>query len=359
MTTIGMRRGRGGLPAIFSVAVAIALTGCSAGPGADKSSAFPAVPPAGAATSSTDDTPRPSAARLGSVILPQTSALTGLPVSAVVRARPVAAVAVSAFDPALIRGTAYADVGFEMLDGETGAERFLLLFQSETDQLAGPAAALRPQDQQLLQVLSAILGYQSGVPRLTKALASSSITGRSARDHPTLYRSEPWARLDTRRYVDVGDLVGASRSDATLTPGFFTFAAANQPLASTGAAPATKVTVHLSGSVSVTFSYDEQTRLWVRSELPSVTATNLIIQSVRTRDFNTHSTGRVVAAPVVRGRGRSVVLSGPQSVPGTWTKADDASITTALDPAGVPVRLRHGRTWTILTPTESMIEVTR
>jgi hypothetical protein len=123
---------------------------------------------------------------------------------------------------------------------------------------------------------------------------------------------------------------------------------------------AARVAVSISAIAQPTWTWDEDSRLFLRSERATpansaagirLSASNVIALSVTVKDAGgTDAAGSPIPETVVVGSGAGIVASAGRVVDVTWTKADAGSPFVLQTAGGVAVRLAEGQTWIELVP---------
>ncbi|MDR2347848.1 MAG: DUF3048 domain-containing protein [Bifidobacteriaceae bacterium] len=274
--------------------------------------------------------------------------------------RPALAVKVENSAPARPQtGLEQADVIWEeMIEG--GESRFIAVFNSLVPESVGPVRSVRPMDGPILGGVRGLLACSGGQDRF---IAKAKEAGLQVfqEDSKGYYRSQDRV-MPYNLYLRPAEIwAQADESHRALPQPEFVFAASD--LATSAAldgAPAAKIAVLISSVARPSWTWDEASRLFLRSEreTPSqsaagirLSASNVIALSVAVHDAGgTDVAGSPIPETVVVGSGVGIVASAGQVVDVTWTK-DSATSPFVLQTAdGAAVRLAEGQTWIELVP---------
>lgn len=318
----------------------------------------------GSATTTTTTTTTTTQPTTTTAEVPSTlSALTGLPASDDIRARPVVAIKFDNVDgkatPQI--GINQADVVYE-IQVEGQITRLLALFQSEDAGPIGPVRSARGSEVPLLEELNKPLFTWHGANGILGPIVrASTVQPRSIDDIPQLFsrragRPSPYnsfvsSSADIRATADPG-------STGPTTP-IFSFAEPGEA-ASPGAAPATTVTIRFpppfgrgGGEAPVTYKWNDGKwrreqggHLHVDEAGEQVAVENVVVRFTNAIDSGTvdKSGTRVPTAEVV-GQGEVWVFTNGTVTTGLWSKPDNLTRTTYIDNAGNEIKLTPGKTW--------------
>lgn len=125
-------------------------------------------------------------------------------------------------------------------------------------------------------------------------------------------------------------------------------------------APGTTVSMSYSGAASVGYTYDAETRRYLRSiggqphlaaSGEQLSAANVVVMKVPVD--RSGSSPEIATA----GTGEVIVVRNGESVQGQWTRPSLAHQTTLQDAAGEPITLAPGNTWINLLPNDRPVTV--
>jgi hypothetical protein len=292
--------------------------------------------------------------------------LTGLPVAAdsPVLHRP--AIFVKIENAAAARpqsGLDKADVVYEAV-AEGGITRFAAIFQSEDPGRVGPVRSVRPQDADLAGPLNALAAFSGGLSAFVQPLQTVAQDLSADR----IGERSPYLRISDRRaphnlYLDVAGLWPKADADHQAPP---------PPLFSYGslpasAAPATSVTLRMSGTVTVTWTWDGTA--WRRAQdgqpftvtgKGRIGPANVLVQFVSlTSTRFVDPAGTPVPAADLIGTGSALLFRDGREVSGTWSKPDRSTATTFTAADGSTMVLHPGQTWVELAPSGTAISISR
>lgn len=339
------RRSRGAALAIVGLLV---TAGCSGGGGGDDGAAAPGGRADGEVAPTTTAQP------------PAPSPLTGL--ASPNAGRPALVVKIDNAPAARPQaGIDMADVVFEEVV-EGGEVRFMAVFQSRDAESVGPVRSVRPVDPDIVSPLGGLFAYSGGAPQFTALIRRAPVTlvgfdelGRKA------YTKRSDRRAPSNLYSSTAALYAGAAPDDTAPPPLFAFLATGAAWAPSGVAPATHLTVNVSGRSRADWDFDTATMAWRRGTNGTphtvenggqLAFTNVVVQFVPYRNTTSRDqSGNLVPTAAVVGQGPVLVMSAGQMVRGTWSKASPIAVTEYRDGAGAPLALTPGTTWVTLAPT--------
>lgn len=300
---------------------------------------------------------------------PPLAPLTGLPaLSASTAIRPAVIVKIDNDTAARPQsGVDQADVVYEEVV-EGGITRYLAVFQSQDADIVGPVRSVRETDADIVRPIGGLFAYSGGIAAFVNLVDAAGITDVGAvTDGGAYYRSSLRAAPDNL-YTSTSVLRERTPSGMRPPPPLFEYVAAHQPFSEVGERNVSKVTVAMSPSAIVTWTYSSPSEQWLRSvdgsnqEVaegtsltpgPPIAFTNVIVQMVPYQNTGyIDPAGNPVPDANVVGTGPAVILSGGKLVDATWSKPTPSSVTTYLASDGSRIiRLLPGQTWVMLAPT--------
>jgi hypothetical protein len=279
------------------------------------------------------------------------SPLTGLDArTAAAAAVPVIAVPiVVGGGPPPQRTLAQADLVYQQFTTGAGS-RLLAVFQGDPTGLVGPVAATEPMDGKLLPVLHGSLATSGGTEKFAKALAAAGVRGIDPVHEPHAFtRSGPGAN---NLYVDLRSARTYVPAGTLAPPGMWSFADTDQPLATRGDRPASRLTITMPGRATVVWVLRPSDQMWVASIGGTVVAVRSVI--VEVTEYKTtldhFPKGNTVYVSKIFGNGTAVVVSGGQAASGRYVHPDATLLGNVVDSAGYPMLLSPGRVWVVLAP---------
>lgn len=335
---------------VFAAAVAtsLVLAGCSSTPG-----------PAATTEVTTDATAEKSGAP--EPVLPTAWVLTGVPSTELVN-RPALAIKVeNSRESRPQTGLEYSDVVWEELV-EGGITRYIAVYHSQVPEAVGPIRSVRPMDANIIAPLAGLMVFSGGQPPFVQAVrdVGLQVVSHDAGDagfYRTKDRKAPHNVFGTPEVFL--EQAASTHQDSPKEQFLFAPNAATSTVVTTGT-PTTSVAVVMSSSSRPTWTWDEASATFLRSEgtTPAVSstgtrlaATNVVVLKVTL--FNTAYTdpaGTPVPETQVIGSGEAVVATGGKSVTATWTKPDAATPISLTAADGSPITLAPGATWVELMP---------
>jgi hypothetical protein len=299
------------------------------------------------------------------VVVPITSPLTGLPVSATDAQRPVTAVMVENSDAARPQaGLSQAGVVFEAL-AEGGITRFMALYQETQPSNIGPIRSLRPYYLQWAMGFDAAVAHVGGSPQ-----ALTDVNSWSSKDINEFYYGSSFHRISTREaphnvYTSIAALNSIESSKGWTTSKFTGFPRKDD---SPSKSPdATSIDLNPSyADFAVNYSYNPTNNSYLRSEggaahMDSNTGTQIepkvvIAMVVPLSRGALDATGAYYSDYQAIGTGPVYVFQDGTVTTGTWSKAGNADQIEFSDANKNPIKLNAGQTW--ITALASNGEVT-
>jgi hypothetical protein len=274
--------------------------------------------------------------------------LAGLPVAAVVAARPAVAVAVTGSDPA---GLTSADLVYQDM---TSPVRYLAVYQSNEASQVGPVASTRPEDGPVLSVLHPLMAYDGGTTSFVSVLDKTKIIDNGYASHASFYAGDTSGLT-----VSTATIAASGKSDGPPL-GVFSYRRAGNALTSTREGHPASVRISVPGQTAEQWSFDARTDRWVQTAGgPRVSVANLVVQIVSFKTVylsrkygETAPSARVIGkGPVTLFSGAAPGGSGGTAAAGIWSKPGLAAVTNFFDSANQPLSLQPGPTWVVLAPT--------
>jgi len=293
--------------------------------------------------------------------LPPTWPLTGVQADDLVE-RPALAVKVENTSAARPQsGLEQADVVWETIV-EFQVSRFIAVFHSQVPEAVGPIRSVRPMDPLVVAPTKGLLAFSGGQGGIV-ALARQSGVQVLSNDEGVagMYRTRDRA-APHNVYGDMTTLWGlANESHSASPPEQFLFAtSAEDSAAVAGGSPATTLSFRLSSASNPSWTWDEATGTWLRSEgsspatarsgkrLSAVNVVSVVANHPNT-SFPAQGGARVPTYDLV-GSGEGTIATGGKVVAVTWKKeAQDAPLRLFL-PDGSDALLAPGNTWVELVP---------
>jgi hypothetical protein len=241
---------------------------------------------------------------------------------------------------------------------EGGLTRLMAMFQCDKADKIGPIRSARTSDGDLLRLLNgAVFGYSGANP---KAIAPVRATSRAVLiafdDSPQYFYREGGRAMphdvmsSTERILKAG-LARNHKLHAPRT--VFSYGDPKRP--------GKKVrTAAISWSSYTSAVWRWKGKAWSRTQNGTpdvltnghhVTATNVVIMSITTRNSGLHDVlGNASPDDVVTGKGKVWVLRDGKVIVGTWKRANRTKRMVLRDKAGHVLPLHPGRTWVELLP---------
>lgn len=254
-----------------------------------------------------------------------------------------------------------SDIVFEELV-EGGITRYLAVWHSDMPDELGPVRSIRPMDPDIVSPFGGIIAYSGGQDRFVDLMEAAPVVNLvfDFDDTGLFWRADD--RLSPHDVIL--DVTEAERRNADLPPPpmQFSYGTAN-PLAADElrSRETTSIDIRFSDERSPSWSWDAQSRVWLRSQEGApdleasgeqVSATNVVTMRVQI-DWSDGEVPRTVLI----GSGEATVSSGGRTAEGIWAKpaADEPIALTGAD--GSLLRLAPGNTWIELVPTDGSVDV--
>ncbi|MFI7574333.1 DUF3048 domain-containing protein [Micromonospora sp. NPDC049497] len=276
--------------------------------------------------------------------------LTGQPVSAApVATRPALAVPLRVSPSTTPSGLAEADLVFAEF-AESDTLHLTAVFHSRDAARIGPVAEIRPVDIRSVAVLRPFVAYDGGPTGFLTQFENSGLAGVTPADDGDVFDSDN---------TSTAALWKAAPKGAQPPTPLLDHATDGAALASQGLAPATELTVAVSGGPPMVWRHDQQKSLWVgKVGTTTVTATSVIVLSVEYRTLDVRNPSpRSLPSSNVFGEGAAVVVSGPAGAKGTWRKPGLPLVCNIVDAGGDLMHPRPGSAWVIYAPTTAKVTV--
>lgn len=293
-------------------------------------------------------------------VLPITWPLTG--VASEVTDRPAMSIKIENSAAARPQsGLQSADVVWEQMV-EGGITRFNVVFHSTIPDLVGPIRSVRPMDAGISAPFGGLMVFSGGQHPFVNAIREAGLQvishdGGQGGFYRASDRSAPH-----NVYADPADFLAQASGDHTAPPAQ-QFAFARLPELATAVVegtPAASLALAFPSS-NPGWTFDSASGTWLRTEggAPAMAAeggqlhaVNVVVLRMQVRSTQYRDPGgSPVPETVMTGTGDALVVSGGQSVTGTWSKPDTSSPMTLLAPDGSPILLAPGNTWVELLPT--------
>jgi len=255
-----------------------------------------------------------------------------------------------------------ADVVYEVI-AEGGITRFHALFHSQMPSVVGPVRSARPPDLYLISQYHSMIAHVGG-PLSVRTLLRDKTKYNDMDEffNPASYWRSSKRAAPHNMYLNVGKLraLGIKNRgyDATATITGFAFNRSAVP----GTTTVTLLTVPVSASNKVTWTYHSDTNLYARAINGKVhkdavsgkqlTARNVIVIWARITPYPGDRHG--VVDIKLKGSGRATVLRGGQKFDGTWNAGTD-SPPTFRDKDGNVIKLDPGNTWIQVIGTDQTV----
>lgn len=258
----------------------------------------------------------------------------------------------------------------ELVEG--GITRYAAMFQSKNPGVVGPVRSVRNVDADLTSPTRGLFAYSGGAGVVLKLMAAAPLqTMTESNPADAFFRSR--SRVAPHNlYADAGKLWKHATPTHKAVPQSYLPFADDAASASTGesnpaSSKVTKARLTFSYAEQPTWTYDNGTKRWLRSEgsVPAklvngarIATDNLLILRVTTRDAGYRDpAGNPVPATVLTGSGKLTVLSHGRKVTGTWHKTDrDSAFTFTIDD-GTPLQLAPGRSFIELVPSSGSVKI--
>ncbi|MDR2253814.1 MAG: DUF3048 domain-containing protein [Bifidobacteriaceae bacterium] len=258
-------------------------------------------------------------------------------------------------------GLEQADVIWEeMIEG--GDTRFIAVYNSIVPDSVGPVRSVRPMDGPILGAVGGLLAFSGGQERFIAKARDAGLqvvmdgaagffrsTTREIPYNLYLRPAEIWAQADI--------------SHRALPKGEFLFAASDfAATAVTSGTAVTRVTASFSGVSQPNWTWDEDSRLFLRSERSAasysasgvrLSAANVVVLAAPVQDAGgTDSAGSPIPDTKIVGMGQGLVATGGKAIEVSWSKPSVSSPITLTTASGDTVRLAVGQTWVELIPAQ-------
>jgi hypothetical protein len=258
-------------------------------------------------------------------------------------------------------GLEFADVVWEEIV-EGGISRFVVVFNSQIPQEAGPVRSVRPMDGPIMGPTHGLLAFSGGQPRFVETAreAGLQVISDDGGD-PGFFKSNS-RKAPHNLYANVPDLFAQADPDHSALPAEeFTFAGSPETATAASAGEgAARVAFNMSGEAKPAWDWDPERGAWLRSEGSKeavvasgerITATNVIGIKVELRNTGTSdAAGNPVPESVVVGTGEGVIATGGKAIAVTWSKESATAPMVLTTADGGAVTLAPGRTWIELVP---------
>jgi hypothetical protein len=272
--------------------------------------------------------------------------LTGLSVTTqLALSRPVVGVAVAYVPGGSSVGLGAADIVYQEFD-RTGHTRLVAVYQSTQASSVGPVGATAPVDLRLLQLFrTPAYAFAGGPAGFVSQVKAPLVAPRSSASFPTLFRVGAGGLV-----TSTSTLLASDRGAPSPLSGVMTFGSAATP-EPTGGPALHRLTIVVPGQVAEVFT-------WTGSAWAGPGGTrlaNVIFQVVLYKSITPHKSPTVGSAQVV-GTGEATVIAGQHAAATIWARAQPGLVTTYTI-KNVPVGLVPGRTWVLLVPRGTRLEV--
>lgn len=242
-----------------------------------------------------------------------------------------------------------ADVVYQEF-AESGSLHLSAVYQSRDAAKIGPVAEVRPVDIRSVGVLHPWLGYAGGPTGFVNQLAAAKLTGVTPAQRSSAFPSG---------YTSTAALRAAAPKGGTAPTPLFDYATPGTPLASEGVTPAGKLTIRATGHTTQTWTYDAASRQWVgQVGKAKVKAASVIVLTMDYRTLTVRKPSpRSLPSAMVYGSGKALMVSGPSSARGAWSKPGQKLVCNVTDSAGYQIRPQPGTAWVIYAPTTARVAV--
>ncbi|MGC4806596.1 DUF3048 domain-containing protein [Micromonospora sp. DT233] len=289
--------------------------------------------------------PRPSA----TPSLPA-APLSGRPVAETVATRQAVAVPLRVTAGTGPLGLAEADLVYQEF-AESRSLHLTAVYQSRDAARVAPVTEIRPVDIRSIGVLRPFVGYAGGPTGFVRQFEAAGLPGVTPAKRAAAFPSGRASVAQLRKAAPDG---GAAPTQ------LFDHAPAGTPLASKDVVPAGKLTVAAPGHPTQTWTYDPASSSW-RGRVGKATVSVATV-AVLTMDYRTITvrkpSPRQLPSAKVYGSGPAVVVSGPASAKGAWSKPGQKMVCNITDSAGYQVRPQAGPAWVIYAPATAKVSVT-
>lgn len=244
-------------------------------------------------------------------------------------------------------GINQADVVFEE-EVEGGLSRLAAVFHSRGSDPVGPIRSVRTTDVHLFSNLNRPLFASSGGNAGTREqLLDSTLVDVGPTEFPDIYFRES-SRVPPHNYLSrTTDIWRSAAGQGGRPPALFTFLAAGAARPATAIA-ATGVDLTF-GSTRVGYAWNgtgwartQNNRAHVDASGVQVAPTNVVVQFTR---YGVSPADENSPEAIVSGSGEAWIFTNGYLVRGTWSRKNDASVTTYTDERGNTISLTPGNTW--------------
>ncbi|WP_372595390.1 DUF3048 domain-containing protein [Actinotalea sp.] len=258
-------------------------------------------------------------------------------------------------------GLEQADVVWETIV-EFEVSRLVAVYQSQVPTEVGPVRSVRPMDIPIAASLHGPLVFSGGQAGILALVPAAGIQAISHDAGAAGLARVSWRSAPHNVYGNVETfMASADSTHSSAPPEQFVFA---RSLETSGAVlsgtPATTISFRLSAQSSPSWTWDEGSSLWLRSEgsTPAMansgarlSATNVVAVTAPHPDsgFDAQQGAPVPTYSLV-GEGPVTVATGGRTVEGTWRKSATDEPLQLFDADGSPLLLAPGATWVELVP---------
>ena len=362
MRRVGASRpGRTFAALVALVAVAPLAVACSSGGSSDQAAPGPGGSPASSSTTTTA-APVP------------TYPLRGTPVTDPAQAQlPALVIKIDNVDQYARpqAGINQADIVYEeKIEGPIS--RFAAIFQSNELDLVGPIRSGRSTDVAIVSTLNTPLYAFSGAnEEFARQLRRAPLVYISHDNQPELFDRRPGRTAPDNVFTSTARLRTQTPAGAQPPVPQFTYRTPGAPLPAGAVAVPSFDYDFGKGPVGqpVTFTWDPAKQGWARTQKGSphvdndkvqIAPTNVIVQFVPYHDTGLVDLSKTpVPEAELVGTGDAWVFLDGQAVKATWSKPDNATVTTYTATDGTPIALNPGQTWIALVPTGGDFTATR
>ncbi len=243
-------------------------------------------------------------------------------------------------------GINQADVVFEE-QVEGGLTRFAAVFHSRGSDPVGPIRSVRTSDVHLFANLNKPLFASSGGNAGTRAeLLGSNLVDVGPTEYPDIYYREN--RTPPHNfYSRTSDIWTSAAGRGARPPALFSFRAADAARPA-GAIDAPGVDINF-GAAKIGYTWngkgwarEQNGRKHVDGAGVQVTPTNVIVQFIA---YGRSAADENSPEAIVSGSGDAWIFTNGYVVRGTWTRKNDAAVTSYTDEQGNAIALTPGITW--------------
>jgi len=246
---------------------------------------------------------------------------------------------------------------------EGGITRFVAVYHSQAPEEVGPIRSVRPMDARIVGPLRGMIAFSGGQAQYVRGLRDAGLQVLSQDEGaPGFFRKTGVARAPHNVYGYPQRWWDAADAEHSATPPRQLVHArtADQATARTAGTPAASVAISMSGSSKPTWTWDEGSSTWLRSEGTAaaqsragvrLAATNVVV--LRVEVVNTSGrdpAGNPIPDTRLEGSGEALIATGGHTVVATWSKAGDREPVVLTMADGATVSLAPGNTWVQLVP---------